>query len=291
LLLVVVLGRDVVGRRLARPGAAPGTPLPGAAPDPVVPGAVALRVEAAVVDFDGVRALDGVSLSVRHGTVHALIGPNGSGKSTLLKVLAGDLPAGRVEVDGRPVVASLRERVRAGVVRTPQTAVDLPGVTPERQVALGVRGGRPRSREVVRHLFATPSSRAGLESAAVRQALQVCDLSHAAGADTARLTAGDLRLLQIARAVATGARCVLVDEPAAGMTPDERERLALVLRRLAGNGLAVLLVEHDMRLVGAVADEVTVLDQGEVLASGPVDVVRADPAVRRAYLGAGPKVT
>ena len=119
----------------------------------------------------------------------------------------------------------------------------------------------------------------------MRRALEDVGLGHVVGADPGRLTSGDQRLLQVARAVATGARVLLLDEPAAGMTADERTRLALVLRRLAGNGSAVLLVEHDMRLVGEVADEVTVLDQGQVLATGSPEQVRADPAVRRAYLG------
>jgi branched-chain amino acid transport system permease protein len=99
------------------------------------------------------------------------------------------------------------------------------------------------------------------------------------------LTVGEQRLLQIARALATGARVLLLDEPAAGMSADERARLRHVLRRLAGNGLAVLLVEHDMRLVNAVADRVTVLDAGQVIASGRPNEVRTSPAVQRAYLG------
>ena len=140
---------------------------------------------------------------------------------------------------------------------------------------------------MLRHLVATPSSRTGAHEAAVDRALTETGLEHLRGVAPQRLATGDQRLLQVARAVATGARVLLVDEPAAGMTREERARLAAVLRRLAGNGLAVLLVEHDMRLVGEVADRVTVLDLGRVLASGPVDVVRADPAVHRAYLGAG----
>ena len=116
-------------------------------------------------------------------------------------------------------------------------------------------------------------------------ALRRTGLTHVADADPATLTVGEQRLLQVARAVATGASVLLLDEPAAGTTAGERARLVEVLRGLAGAGLAVLLVEHDMRLVGAVADRVTVLSAGRRLASGRPAQVRADPAVQRAYLG------
>jgi ABC-type branched-subunit amino acid transport system ATPase component len=140
---------------------------------------------------------------------------------------------------------------------------------------------------VARHLLATPRSRAGaaVQVAAVDDALDVTGLGSVRDTGPGALTVGEQRLLQVARVVATGARVLLLDEPAAGMSADERTRLAGVLRTLAGNGAAVLLVEHDMRLVGAVADVVTVLDVGRVLASGTPDEVRADPAVRAAYLG------
>jgi ABC-type branched-subunit amino acid transport system ATPase component len=119
----------------------------------------------------------------------------------------------------------------------------------------------------------------------VTAALRSTGLSGVAGRDPRALTVGEQRLLQVARVVATGAQVLLLDEPAAGMTAAERALLAQVLRRLAGNGSAVLLVEHDMRLVGEVADRVTVLDRGRVLAVGRPEQVREDPAVRAAYLG------
>jgi ABC-type branched-subunit amino acid transport system ATPase component/ABC-type branched-subunit amino acid transport system permease subunit len=288
LLLAVILLRGPVGRRFRRTGAAPAEP---AALPPVVAAAdrpVLLRAEQVTVAYDGLLALDDVALDLLGGEVHALVGPNGSGKSTLLKVLAGELAAGRVEVGGRPHRArGPQDRVRAGVARTPQHTAVLPRLVADGQVAVGARGGSRRTFAVPRHLLATPSSRHGELAAAVEAALRDTGLEHLRGADPGRLRVGDQRLLQVARAVATGARVLLLDEPAAGMTADERSRLCVVLRRLAGNGTAVLLVEHDMRLVGEVADRVTVLDAGTVIASGPVDVVRADPAVRRAYLGSG----
>ncbi len=283
-LLVAVLAlRGPVGRALTRPGAAPGPLAAPVVPVRGVPGEVLLSAQDLHVAYDGVRALDGAGLSLRAGTVHALVGPNGSGKTTLLKVLSGALP-GEVTISGCPATTGVSQRVRAGVVRTPQQTVVMARLAADRQVAVGVRGGDPEPQQVLRHLLATPSSRS-TEHPRVSHALAVTDLGHVAGADPQRLTSGDQRLLQIARAVATGAQVLLLDEPAAGMTAGERTRLATVLRTLAGNGAAVLLVEHDMRLVGEVADEVTVLDQGRVLAHGTADEVRADPAVRRAYLG------
>jgi ABC-type branched-subunit amino acid transport system ATPase component len=249
--------------------------------------------------YGGVQALDGVDLTVQAGAVHALVGPNGSGKSTLLRVLAGDLApdAGTVEVaavstttpapmPGTPMRPTTRARVLAGVARTPQSLVVLPRARPARQVAVGARAGEPRG-TVLRHLLATPASR-DLErqrQAVVASALRAAGLSDVADRDPRRLTVGEQRRLQLARVLATGAGVLLLDEPAAGLSADERARLVPLLRALARNGHAVLLVEHDMRLVGAVADHVTVLDRGRVLAAGPPDRVRADPAVRRAYLG------
>jgi ABC-type branched-subunit amino acid transport system ATPase component len=213
------------------------------------------------VRYDGVVALDGAHIDVRAGEVHALVGPNGSGKTTLLKELAH----------------------HPGAVRTPQHTVVMPRLPADRQVALGARGGARTRLAVVRHLLATPSSRRS--DPRVAEALAATGLQHVVGADPQRLTSGDQRLLQVARAVATGAPALLLDEPAAGMSGAERARLRAVLRHLASQGRAVLLVEHDMRLVGEVADRVTVLHQGQVLACGAPDQVRSDPAVRRAYLG------
>lgn len=292
-LLVAVLAlRGPVARRLSRPGPAPGAPAASSSPPAENPWRpVLLRAEHLAASYDGVVALHDASITLRGGEVHALVGPNGSGKSTLLKALAGEIRTGRVAVGGVPHEArGVQDRVAVGVVRTPQHTVVMPRLAADRQVAVGARGGLPHGFAVLRHLLATPASRRGVHEAVVRAALADVGLGHVVGADPQRLTSGDQRLLQVARAVATGARVLLLDEPAAGMTKDERARLAGVLRRLAGNGAAVLLVEHDMRLVGQVADRVTVLDGGRVLATGTPDQVRADPAVRRAYLGAGPAV-
>jgi hypothetical protein len=146
------------------------------------------------------------------------------------------------------------------VARTPQRTVSLPRSTPARQVAVGARGGARSPGTVVRHLLATPSSREADATRARVVAAALRGTPGGRGGPRPRvLTVGEQRLLQVSRVVATGAQVLLLDEPAAGMTAAERVRLARVLRLLAGNGSAVLLVEHDMRLVGAVADRVTVL--------------------------------
>ncbi|TAL13359.1 MAG: ATP-binding cassette domain-containing protein [Frankiales bacterium] len=250
---------------------------------------VLLRATGVVHSYGAVRALAGVDLLLRGGEVHALVGPNGSGKTTLLEVLAGELTprAGVVEVAGHPAPSGPEQRVLAGVARTPQRTVVPAGSTPRRQVAIGARGGMPGPGAVLRHLLATPGSRSAtaVRERVVAGALDRSGLADRADDDPRALPVGAQRLLQVARVTATGAQVLLLDEPAAGMTRPEREHLATVVRDLAGNGHAVLLVEHDMRLVSAVADRVTVLDRGQVLATGTPEQVRADPAVRSAYLG------
>jgi branched-chain amino acid transport system permease protein len=292
LLLVVVL---LVRRALAGVTPAGGTaPRGRQVPDVahVAPAAqpVLLRATGLHASYDALVALDGADIELRAGHVHALIGPNGSGKSTLIKVLAGELApdGGTVEIGGRTHVARRpQDRVLAGVAATPQRTAVLPRTTPARQVAVGVRGGSRPRHAVLRHLLATPSSRlaAQRQATVVETALRETRLAPVAGIDPAELTVGEQRLLQIARGLATGAHVLLLDEPAAGMSADERARLRHVLRRIVGNGVAVLLVEHDMRLVNEVADRVTVLDAGRVIASGSARAVRSDPAVQRAYLG------
>ncbi|GII58553.1 hypothetical protein Pth03_69420 [Planotetraspora thailandica] len=234
--------------------------------------------------------LTGVDLEVRAGEVHALIGPNGSGKTTALRALAGALrpKGGRILLEETDVTgAGQFEMVRRGVTRTFQRTVGLERLCPHRQVLLGVRGGTPVPFAVVRHLFGSASMQdhAATADREAWRALHVTELAQRAFDRPGALGAGEQRLLQVARAVATGARVLLLDEPAVGMTGPERAALARVLRRLAAGGVAVLLVEHDLALVYGVADRITVLDRGRVLASGTPESTAADPAVRRIYLG------
>ena len=290
LIVVLVLRRGLARLAGPRVAGARGESLPDPALLPSGRHDVLLRATGLSASYGALRALDGAEIALSAGQVHALIGPNGSGKSTLLKVLSGELAGdtGSVEVAGSAHVASGQpSRVLAGVAATPQRTVVLPRATPARQVAIGVRGGSRPRHAVLRHLLATPASRraSGRSASQVASVLRQTRLGPVADLDPAGLTVGEQRLLQIARVVGTGASVLLLDEPAAGMTDEERVRLRHVLRGLAGNGHALLLVEHDMRLVNAVADQVTVLDAGRVIASGRPEVVRADPGVQRAYLG------
>jgi branched-chain amino acid transport system permease protein len=238
-------------------------------------GAVLLRAHDLRLAFGAVQALDGVTLELRAGEVHALVGPNGSGKSTLLRVLAHALTP-----DGGSV-----ETERA--FRTPQQTVLLTGLSSLAEAGVGARAAAPVRLAGLRHLVATPSAPAYMArlSGHAAHALADVGLRNRDAQPGDRLGAGEQRLLQVARVAATGAQVLLLDEPAAGTTPDERARLATAIRGYAGNGLAVCIVEHDMRFVGQVADRVTVLDAGRVLSSGDPEAVRSDPDVRRVYLG------
>ena len=262
--------------------------------EPVAPDPALLEAYGLSLSYGAVQALAGVDVTARAGELLAVVGPNGSGKSTLLRVLAGAVAphAGSVLVGGspRPIPRSQAERVHAGVARTYQKTALLPRLTPLEQVAVGVRGGERTSCAALRHLAGTPSSRpeTARRTAVALETLAVCGLGERAGAATSTLTGSEQRLLQVARVVATGAGVLLLDEPAAGMSAPERGRLGALLRRLVDGGRAVVLVEHDMALVGRVADRVVVLADGRVLATGTPAQVRADPAVRRAYLGADP---
>jgi ABC-type branched-subunit amino acid transport system ATPase component/ABC-type branched-subunit amino acid transport system permease subunit len=255
---------------------------------PATPGAVVLTGTGLAKHYGGVPALDGVDIALRAGEVHALLGPNGSGKTTLLRVLAGAVAAdtGTIRVKQTDVTnAGQTERVRAGVARTFQDTVLFPGLTVAEHVAVGARATEHPG--AWRTLLAVPSQRrerAAARAYAVR-ILRETGLDVRSEAHPAELAYGDQRLLQVARAAATGATALLLDEPAAGMTPAETDRLAALLKDLAGNGRAVLVVEHNMRFVAAVADTVTVLAEGRVLAAGSPAEVREDAAVRTAYLG------
>ena len=290
LLLVAALAlREPVRRRLPRrrPRAKERAPFSFGLYVPGHPEGVVLRATGLRKRYGGLPALDGVDLTLRTGEVHALIGPNGSGKTTLLRVLAGAARAdeGRVVVLGRDVTALGQEdRVRAGVARTFQDTVLFPGLTAWENVLVGARATAHVG--LWRTLLATPRARGDRLYTMAMAAGALRDEELPRDRQPAELTYGEQRLLQVARAAATGASVLLLDEPAAGMSAAETARLAAMLRQLtSGNARAVLVVEHNVRFVAAVADRVTVLAAGQVLARGTPDEVRADPAVREAYLG------
>jgi ABC-type branched-subunit amino acid transport system ATPase component/ABC-type branched-subunit amino acid transport system permease subunit len=265
---------------------------PPVAQQDVPRGEVVLQLTEIEARYSGVTALSDVTVSVRAGEVHALVGPNGSGKSTVLRVATGVLEPAHGSVttsDGRPAPrpGAAAPRVAAGVVRTVQHTALLGDLPAGVQTAVGARAQERLAFAGLRHLVVSPAAR---QLTRTRQlvaagALTAVDLPGVTAQPADQLDSADQRLLQVARAVATGAPALLLDEPAAGMAATDRRRLARVLRRLADDGYGVLFVEHDMALVGAVADRVTVLDAGRVIATGTFTEIQQNPAVRAAYLG------
>jgi branched-chain amino acid transport system permease protein len=239
--------------------------------------------------FGSLEALDRFELEVAPGTIHALIGPNGSGKTTALKVIAGQLSAddgsivlGEEDLTGLPQA----DRAERGVVGTQQTTAVFPDLTVLENALVGA-GLRRRSAGPFRTFFRTPMARADERRAEERAlaALAFVGLHQGADRPASELTAHEQRLLMIASALATEPRVLLLDEPAAGASTAELERLAGLLHALRDRGLGLLVIEHNLRFVRRVADLVTVLEAGHRIARGTLAEIAADEAVRTAYLG------
>jgi branched-chain amino acid transport system ATP-binding protein len=233
---------------------------------------VSLEVSDVTVAFGGNRVLDGVSLAALPGRVTGLIGPNGAGKTTLFDVVSGlrRPSSGRVLLDGADVTRlGPARRARRGLARTFQR-LELFGRLTVRDNLLVAAELGPERRRAAR---------------AVAEIIDRLGLTGVADSPADVLPTGAGRLVEVARALAVRPRVLLLDEPAAGQDSEETERFAELLGSLCGDGIAVVLVEHDMGLVMAVCDEVHVLDLGKVIASGPPDVIRNDETVLAAYLG------
>jgi branched-chain amino acid transport system ATP-binding protein len=241
-----------------------------------------LEIEGLSKRFGGVVASDSISLSVPKGELHAIIGPNGAGKTTLIGQLAGELvsDAGRIRFENRDVTAlPTYRRSQLGLARSFQITSLFPDFTALDNVALAVQAHAGHSF----HFWRPARQQASLREPA-RVALARVGLASRADMLVSKLSHGEHRQLEIAMALATGPRLLLLDEPMAGMGPEESARMVSMLRELKRE-LTILLIEHDMEAVFALADRITVLVYGRIIASGTPEAIRANQEVRQAYLG------
>jgi branched-chain amino acid transport system permease protein len=250
------------------------------------PGTAVLRVTGVSRRFGGVRAVDGVDLEVATGEVVALIGPNGAGKSTLFDVISGVIPAsaGTVAVADTLVAGRPHRVAAARAARTFQNLEIFGSMTALENVMVG-RHLRSRAGMLAAAVVLPARAEEAAVEASARGLLDLLGLAEVADAPAGALPFGRQRLVEIARALATEPDLLLLDEPMAGLSAAERAGLVRLLRRLRDGGMAILLVEHDIDAVMALADRVVVLDEGRVIAEGAPAQVRKDPAVVSAYLG------
>ncbi|HLL26226.1 MAG TPA: ABC transporter ATP-binding protein [Xanthobacteraceae bacterium] len=241
-----------------------------------------LHIEDLTKRFGGVVASDRISLGVVPGELHAVIGPNGAGKTTLISELTGEVTPdqGRIHFNGRDITALPTYRRSAlGLARSFQITSLFLDFTALDNVALAVQAHAGHSF----HFWHDARKESALREPA-RAALARVGLAHRADTIVSKMSHGEHRQLEIAMALATNPRMLLLDEPMAGMGPEESARMVALLRELKRE-LTILLIEHDMEAVFALADRVTVLVYGRVIATGQPAEVRANAEVRQAYLG------
>ncbi len=234
--------------------------------------------------FGGLAAVSDVALELEVGKLHAVLGPNGAGKTTLINMLSGDLAAssGSVTYKGEDITReSADRRSRIGIGRSYQKTNIFEAFTAIENCRLAAQSRAPRAL----HLFADAAAY-GPTRAAAERALEAAGLAGRGDRIATALSHGEQRQLEIAMVLATQPEVLLLDEPLAGMGADEAARMVRLLKSLAPDH-AILLVEHDMDAVFAVADVITVMVNGQVLESGPPAKIRASAAVQQAYLGEG----
>jgi branched-chain amino acid transport system ATP-binding protein len=241
-----------------------------------------LRLQGVVKRFGGLTATDHATLDVLTGEVHALIGPNGAGKTTLIHQISGALApdAGRIEFDGRDVTGwPMDQRVLGGLARSYQITSIFRRLSVLDNLALAVQA---RSGSSLRLWARAREERERYEQAAA--VAQRVGLGARLGALAGALAHGEQRQLEVGLALATRPKLLLLDEPMAGMGPEESERMVHLLQSLRGE-LTLLLVEHDMDAVFRLADRISTLVSGRIIASGSPQDIRDHPEVKRAYLG------
>jgi branched-chain amino acid transport system ATP-binding protein len=245
-----------------------------------------LHVDNLVKCFGGLAATDRATLQVQRGEIHALIGPNGAGKTTLIHQISGALAPdeGRIVFDGADLThTAMHQRARLGLVRSYQITSVFTRLTVQDNLALAIQAGKSQAVETSFKFWQAARSEhtryARAAEVAERVGLQA-QLMQPAGA----LSHGEQRQLEVGLALATSPKLMLLDEPMAGMGPDESERMVQLLQSLRGD-TTLLLVEHDMDAVFRLADTISVLVSGQIIACGTAEQIKNDAAVKRAYLG------
>ncbi|MDE2080720.1 MAG: ABC transporter ATP-binding protein [Burkholderiales bacterium] len=253
-----------------------------ASPGAALPGEVLLRGRGITRRWGGLVAVSDVSLELRRGALHAVIGTNGAGKSTLINILSGEIPpsSGTVDLMGQDVTAwSQPRRARAGLGRSYQRNTIFPSFSVLENCRLAAQARTPRP-----WALWEPAARCRPSNTAAREAAARTGLAAVLERPAGLLSHGQKRQLEIAMCLATAPQVLLLDEPLAGMGAEETERMLVLLRELKADH-AILLVEHDMDAVFRVADRITVMVNGGVIAQGAPEAVRNDPQVQAAYLG------
>ena len=248
-----------------------------------------LEVNHLAIQFGGLRAVDGFNMTIEKGQLYGLIGPNGAGKTTVFNLLTGVYKpdSGKVLLDGKDLTGKKNIEIsKAGIARTFQNIRLFKELTVLDNVKVGLHNHHHYS--TIEGILRLPNYRKVEKEMNERamEILRVFDLDKEADTLAGNLPYGKQRKLEIARALATEPKLLLLDEPAAGMNPNETEELMDTIRFVRDNfDMTILLIEHDMKLVGGICEELTVLNFGQVLASGNTSDVLNNPQVIKAYLG------
>ena len=232
-----------------------------------------LQVDRLSKNFRGLAAIADVSFAIEPGSITSIIGPNGAGKSTLFNLVTGYLPPsqGAIRFQGRPITGMATNRIaELGIARAFQIARPFRDLSVFDNVRIGALFGKAGARDV---------------AATTARGMELAGIAHLAEQPASTLTVGQLRHLEVARAIATRADLLLADEPCAGLNPTETAAMIEVLRRIRTSGVTVVLVEHDMPSVMEISDRLLVLDAGRLIADGAPHEVAQDAKVIAAYLG------